>query len=392
MLASLGIGQLRSLTGLRWVAALLVFAYHVHVIEYFRTGRASKLIDWMFGAGVTGVSFFFILSGFVLAWSVRPGERPRAFWVRRIARIYPVHLVTAVVALLLLRVQSPDLIPGPAAIVANIALVHAWFLDKRFNQSLDPVSWSLACEAFFYAVFPVVFAPLRRAGHRLWWAVATVSLVAVLVVPFFVSRQTMHFVPIVRLPEFLLGVALACLVRAGRLRGPGFRPALAVTVVGYAVASSISGGHRYAACTVLGFAMLITAAATADLERTRCVLRHPIMVRLGELSFAFYMVHILVTRVAEFVLPHRPQLPPVPALGAAVAVFAASLAAAWMLYEWVERPGRDLIASVAKRAVNPHPDGAARAAKPGAGVPPPVPAGSAATDENESARGLQLTS
>jgi peptidoglycan/LPS O-acetylase OafA/YrhL len=50
MLASLSIGQLRSLTGLRWVAALLVFVYHVHVIEYFREGRASRVIDWMFGA------------------------------------------------------------------------------------------------------------------------------------------------------------------------------------------------------------------------------------------------------------------------------------------------------------------------------------------------------
>jgi peptidoglycan/LPS O-acetylase OafA/YrhL len=61
------------------------------------------------------------------------------------------------------------------------------------------------------------------------------------------------------------------------------------------------------------------------------------------------MVHILVTRVAEVVLPHRPQLPPLPALGASAAVFVASLAAAWILYEWVERPGRNLIASLAKR-------------------------------------------
>jgi peptidoglycan/LPS O-acetylase OafA/YrhL len=381
MLASLSIGQLRSLTGLRWVAALLVFVYHVHVIEYFREGRASRVIDWMFGAGVTGVSFFFVLSGFVLAWSVRPGDRPGTFWLRRVARIYPVHIVTAVAALALLRLQSPDLIPGPAAIIANVVLVHAWFVDKRFNQSLDPVSWSLACEVFFYAAFPAVFALLRRAGQRLWWAVAAASVGAVMVVPFFVSRQAMHYVPIVRLPEFVLGVALACLVRAGHLRGPGFRPALLVTVIGYAVASSISGGHRYAACTLLGFAMLITAAATADLERTRCVLRHPVMVRLGELSFAFYMVHILVTRVAEFVLPHRPQLPPLPALGASAAVFAASLAAAWMLYEWVERPGRNLIASLTR-----HP------------ARPTEPAGHQATDtpdagaEAGTGRRLQLTS
>jgi peptidoglycan/LPS O-acetylase OafA/YrhL len=102
------------------------------------------------------------------------------------------------------------------------------------------------------------------------------------------------------------------------------------------------------------------------------------MVRLGELSFAFYMVHILVTRVAEFVLPHRPQLPPLPALGASAAVFAASLAAAWMLYEWVERPGRNLITSLARhpartgdktpRAAVPHQPGDAPEAGAEAGT------------------------
>src|SRR3954466_10818588 len=94
------IDQLRSLTGIRWLAALLVFAYHVHVIRYFRDGPAGTVVDWLFGAGVTGVSFFFVLSGFVLAWSARDGDPPRSFWLRRIARVYPVHLVTALTALL----------------------------------------------------------------------------------------------------------------------------------------------------------------------------------------------------------------------------------------------------------------------------------------------------
>jgi peptidoglycan/LPS O-acetylase OafA/YrhL len=46
-------------------------------------------------ASATGVSFFFVLSGFVLTWSARPDDIATGFWRRRIARIYPVHLVTA---------------------------------------------------------------------------------------------------------------------------------------------------------------------------------------------------------------------------------------------------------------------------------------------------------
>jgi peptidoglycan/LPS O-acetylase OafA/YrhL len=328
---------------MRWVAALLVFAYHVHVIQYFEAGWARRIVDWAFGAGVTGVSFFFILSGFVLAWSARDGGRPQKFWLRRIARIYPVHFVTALAALALIWLQSPDLLPAGDALVANLLLVHSWRLDSRFNQSLDPVSWSLACEAFFYAVFPLIFVWLRRLGHRAIWGVAAFSVLAVLTIPFVVERQTMQFFPLARLSEFVLGMALACLVSAGRLRVYGFAAAIAVTVAGYALASSVGTPHRYAACTVFGFALLITAAATADLEARPFILRHRLLIRLGELSFAFYMVHILVTRMAEFVLPHRPELPPLTALFTALALFAASLGLAWVLYEWVERPGRDLV-------------------------------------------------
>jgi peptidoglycan/LPS O-acetylase OafA/YrhL len=328
---------------MRWVAALLVFAYHVHVIEYFREGRASKIVDWVFGAGVTGVSFFFILSGFVLAWSARGHDRPQKFWLRRIARVYPVHLVTGLAALLLIWQQSPDLLPSAGPLVANLLLVHAWWLDTRFNQSLDPVSWSLACEAFFYALFPAIFAALRRMRVHALWTVAGLSLAVIFIVPFFVERAIMHFFPLTRLAEFVLGVALAGLVRNGRLRRPGLGLATAVTVAGYALASSIHTQHRYAACTVIGFALLITAAATADIEGRRSVLAHWAVVRLGELSFAFYMVHILVTRLAEFVVPHRPHFAPLPALATASVVFAVSLGFAWMLYEWVERPGKDLV-------------------------------------------------
>src|SRR3954466_6362913 len=209
------IGQLRSLTGLRWLAALLVFAYHVHVIRYFRDGAAGTAVDWLFGAGVTGVSFFFVLSGFVLARAARDGDRPQRFWLRRIARIYPVHVVCALAALLLLWVQSPQLLPKADALLANLFLVHAWILDSRFDQSLDPVSWSLACEAFFYALFPLIFALLRRAGDRTMWTVAAGATAVVFIVPFFLSGHAMHVFPLARLGEFVLGVALACLVRAG---------------------------------------------------------------------------------------------------------------------------------------------------------------------------------
>ncbi|MDR3082791.1 MAG: acyltransferase, partial [Streptomyces sp.] len=144
---------LPSLTGLRWVAALLVFGLHVRNFGYF-SGFGDRIATWAFGAGASGVSFFFVLSGFVLTWSVRPNDRTLAFWRRRFARIFPVHLVTAVIALLMAYLLAHQAKPTATQTLANFLLVHSWW--RPWWQTLNPVSWSLACEAFFYAAFPLL--------------------------------------------------------------------------------------------------------------------------------------------------------------------------------------------------------------------------------------------
>ena len=80
--------RLPSLTQLRWVAAFLVFLAHARNLGLFGTGDLGRrYAPWAFGGGSIGVSLFFVLSGFVIAWSARPHDRPTAFWLRRFARI-----------------------------------------------------------------------------------------------------------------------------------------------------------------------------------------------------------------------------------------------------------------------------------------------------------------
>ncbi|WP_255544132.1 acyltransferase [Micromonospora sp. ATA51] len=69
--ASAVAGRLPSLTGLRWVAALLVFGFHVATMRIVAEPDYQAVVDWLFTLGLSGVEFFFILSGFVLVWSYR---------------------------------------------------------------------------------------------------------------------------------------------------------------------------------------------------------------------------------------------------------------------------------------------------------------------------------
>ncbi|MEU7423401.1 acyltransferase [Streptomyces sp. NPDC040750] len=346
--------SLPSLTGLRWMAALLVFGLHVHNFGYFG-GTGGHVVSWGFGAGATGVSFFFVLSGFVLTWSARPGDRALAFWRRRVARVYPVHLVTLGIALLMAYTLAHQPRPTVKQTLANALLLHSWW--RPWWQTLDPVSWSLACEAFFYAAFPLLFLLLRRLGARGSAVLGVLSLLAVLVL----ARTEVHHwwtyslysFPAARLPEFVLGAVTARLVLLGRWRGPGLEASLALALIGYFFVPQVTPGYSATLCTLVGFALLIPAAAVADLRGLPSLWRHPRLVRLGEVSFAFYMVHLLVLRIATPLLGKKPHFGALTALAVTSALFAVSLALSWVLYEAVERPARRLLLRRGCRSSSP---------------------------------------
>src|SRR5687768_815860 len=94
-----GLPRLHALTSLRFIAAAMIV--YRHLLPY--TGPAAGwtgTFPWS-----QGVSFFFVLSGFILAYNYRAFETPEAvvrFWVARFARVWPVHAVTAVIVLVTL--------------------------------------------------------------------------------------------------------------------------------------------------------------------------------------------------------------------------------------------------------------------------------------------------
>src|ERR1700743_3449147 len=136
--------RLPSLNGLRWVAAILVFTPPITAQGPFVGGPCGGFLDAVFArSGYCAVSFFFVLSGFVLTWSARPNDKAAGFWRRRLGRIYPHHPVTLVLAGVLMVVTATPL--TTKSLLSHLFLVQTWVPDAVVWKSLNVSSWSLAC-------------------------------------------------------------------------------------------------------------------------------------------------------------------------------------------------------------------------------------------------------
>ncbi|WP_203852413.1 acyltransferase family protein, partial [Dactylosporangium siamense] len=341
--------RLPSLTGLRWAAALVVFGQHLLEQYYNPQLVAAKPVRSVVWAALThggglGVSFFFVLSGFVLAWSARPGERAGTFWWRRFSKVYPATLVTTVVAAFLIGGA------GPLQLATHLTLTQSWVPRRDVYTALNLVSWSLSCEAFFYLCFPLLLAGMRRLGPSGLWAIAVmmvecVAAVGANLVP--ASHSTAAYVgyvlPPVRMAEFTLGIAVALLVRTGSWRGPGLRWSLALLPPAMIAGLFTPYPLNEHAVTLIPVTLIVAAAARADLRGQRTLWSRPLAVYLGELSFAFYLVHFLVITAFDRygLLPH--QAGPAQALAATASVLWFSLIAAMVVYHGVELPALRLM-------------------------------------------------
>ncbi len=139
---------LPALTSLRFFAAASIVYFHM---QTFKVLPSVPNPDF-----ALGVSFFFVLSGFILAYNYRDlarGDLGR-FYIARFARLFPVHIVTFVFAALFvlpwnLWTFGPSLITVPY----NLTLTHAWLPLGGLVFSWNAVSWSISAELFFYLLF-----------------------------------------------------------------------------------------------------------------------------------------------------------------------------------------------------------------------------------------------
>lgn len=326
--------ELRALTSIRGIAAWLVVLYHI------RGGIAHlpPAVEAWLAKGYLAVDLFFLLSGFViwLAWHDRLHDRAAIarFLHKRIARIWPLHavmLLFAIALALLLRATGRIDPAFPfAELPLHLLLVQNWgFTDSlRWNTP----AWSISSEWAAYLGFAIVVPVIDwRRLPSLWLIALAAALLLTLHWGMRGATSLGDDIPhtgLIRcLCEFAVGTILAALF----LRRPSLRWPVAVAIAG--MGAWAAGVPETLAVPATFAAALLTLALTAGYPR------HPlegrILHRLGEISYATYLVHSLLWKAFRMPLGSQPLSPPLILLYLLL-VWIASVA----LYRWIERPAQ----------------------------------------------------
>ena len=336
--------ELKALTGVRGIAAWFVVLYHIRLsIAGLPTGLRN-----VFAKGYLAVDFFFLLSGFViwLTWNdrLRTGGLnggwagvPR-FLQKRIARIWPLHLVTltgAVALALVLRATGRN---DPQFVFSELPLHVLLLQNWGFTHHLawnDP-AWSISAELGAYLLFPLLVMAVdwRRLPSAALLAIAAVLRLGLHLA---IDAPTLGIdIPRYGLLRGLVEFTTGSIVCALWLRWRGTRAALYVALGTAALAAlGIIGAPETLIVPVLFAAILLLVALTAGWSHNPLETR-PVHY-LGEVSYATYLGHFILWKAFTLVfVSNAASVSP-----ARIALYLGLvLLASVALYHLIERPAQ----------------------------------------------------
>jgi peptidoglycan/LPS O-acetylase OafA/YrhL len=255
-------------------------------------------------------------------------------------------------------VWAGPLLPGGtlfSGAIPNLLLIHTWFPNPYIFISMNGVNWSLSCELFFYLMFPIWLILIKKIpADHLWYGVFTLwaLVISVPLVSHFLPQQPLlpwrptplyeywfvYLFPPVRMLEFLIGIFMARIVQENRWIYLRLSVAACFFIIGYAIALYVPYQFSWIAATIIPLALFIPAAAIADIRGFTSPLRSPLMIKLGNISFAFYLVHRLILMYGHRWLGMHSQWSSVYALAFIVGAGSLAIMLAALLYTWVEQP------------------------------------------------------
>lgn len=342
-----------ALTSLRFFAAFYVLIFHSGGPALTATGLLPKPAENFLANGYLGVSFFFVLSGFILTYvyfgRLGPQSTLKRYAIARFSRVYPVYLLS-----LLLMIPF---VPATEFwhIWPQFVLLQSWIplaiADGSYTANWNMQAWTLSVELLFYLSFPFLLVgaqSLSRASCLVVIAICC-ALIFVFRLPEIRGTENLLYgflihipLPFLRMPEFVYGILLGVLFCRGHapVSRWGLWAAMLATVVALSASSSLWVAPFVA--ILVGIIILLVPTSLNDGPLKR-LLSHPVMVLLGGASFAIYILQLPVHLIVGAFFPG-----PYAFIGK-LAYVPILIAVSLIVFLWYEEPARERIKRLAAR-------------------------------------------
>jgi len=336
--------QLDCLQAFRGVAALGVLLFHSSQATGVRIAPLPAWLDGVLATGYLGLDFFFVLSGFIIltshAQDPKTFDAARAYFTKRVLRIYPPYLPISI-ALLIALWLMPELRQSVHGPLPEPGLASSLLLFPQDAPPALTVAWTLVFEMVFYTLFLVFFVSTRAfvlamvawGVGILLWPGGQGALLDTLFSP--------------RNVEFMMGMGIAFVSRRRSGNAAGWVAlgvgtlALAATVVALPAHPPLVVG----AC----FAAIVFGVVT--IERNKGIRVPAALVSLGNASYSLYLVHnpvqSTISRVVPRILPASTWW-----LGMGLAI-AGSIAVAMAYHRYFEKPVIEALRRLVRRTPQP---------------------------------------
>lgn len=337
--------MIETLQSLRFIFFVMIFMSH-----FGYDGRPT--FD---AGGDCGVSFFFILSGFVMTLAY--GEKAaserfsyRRFMVRRMAKLYPLHLL-CLLAFVVINIKSMDA-EALVRLLPNLLLIQSWLPSADYYFSGNAVSWFLSDILLCYAVFPFVCRAIRRmtpAALTFTWAAVLMAYSLLLCnVTDAMTNTFIYVFPPVRTVDFALGITIWRVAEWTKRHRPDVAEnRLAINAAELAVFAALAAtlaAHPYVnlqirtACLFwpVCAAVILLFAGERQGGGVAWLLRHKPLIWLGNITFPMFMVHQMAISITLIAFLHLSGFIGEPPYLLALTLCAATTLAGTAIYRMIE--------------------------------------------------------
>lgn len=340
--------RIEQITFTRFIAAMAIVIFHFgnEVIPF----NLEPLRTIILSADV-GVSYFFILSGFIMivVYFKRENILPIAYYQSRFARIYPVYFLAIILCHLaiLLKLLSFDL----SGLILNIFMVQAWIPGKALT--VNSPAWSLSVEVLFYSLFPFLLLVYKKISLGLSLTIGLfLFLISQVITNWLVSstfyqgypspsHDAIFYYPLMHLNEFITGnITGLFFIRyfEGRFRKNGALIFL-VGIIMLVVLYMSLGLEKHNGLLAIVFVPLIILIST-DNGILSVLFSQPLFIFLGEISYGIYILQVPIFFLSKKLLALLGVTGPIRVFYFYVLIL---ITAASLIYIFIEKPLRKWI-------------------------------------------------